>query len=417
MKYFFLLLIFFYIVFPFYLRGIAILMSAAVLCFVLYSFTVNYNYISSIFKRNRELSFSLYLYSCVVVASLYIPFILESYDFTYFNFLLVMAFYCIKYLSAIAFIRRYTNLNLNSYLLLYIRTICTYVIITLIFLISPSLRDFWDGIIIVNERNQELAESLTYITRYGIQGYSGFMHTYMCNIATAFCVYLYIIKSDKINGNEIICYILLLTIGTMCYGRVGLIANILLICYLLAYNVIVKRLFKLFFMSLMSFFIISFFIYLILQNNELAVYWFNWAFEPFLNYLEYGEFSSSSSNHLQTMYFMPEVSTLLFGDGKYTVSSGGYYMNTDVGFLRPILFYGIVNTLLSYSILIIILIYIARRKEMRNRIVFTGLLLFLFLMYEVKGEAFHYMIMALLPLCFIISLNRNEEDVLCDTSV
>ena len=417
MKYFFLLLIFFYIVFPFYLKGVGLLMNVAVLCLVSYLFTVNYNYISSIFKRSKILLFSLYLYSCVILASLYIPIISGSYDFTYLGFLFVIAFYCIKYLSVIAFIRRYINLNMNGYLLLYIRTICLYVFITLIFLIFPSFRDFWDGIIIVNERNQELAESLTYITRYGIQGYSGFMHTYMCNIATVFCIYLYITKSDKINSNEMICYILLLTIGTMCYGRVGLIANILLIFYLLAYNVIVNRLFKLFFISLISFSTISFFVYLILQNNELAVYWFNWAFEPFINYVEYGEFSSSSSNHLQTMYFMPEISTLLLGDGKYSVDSGGYYMSTDVGFLRPILFYGIVNTLLSYSMLIMILIYIARKKEIQNRIVFTGLLLFLFLMYEVKGEAFHYMIMALLPLCFIISLNRNEEDVLCNTSV
>lgn len=391
-------------------------MNAVALCFILYSFTLNYNYISSIFKRNKELLFSLYLYSCVIIASLYVPIISESYDFTYFKFLFVIAFYCIKYLAVIAFIRKHINLNLNGYLLLYIRTICTYVFITLIFLISPSLRDFWDGIIVVSERNQELAESLTYITRYGIQGYSGFMHTYMCNIATVFCIYLYITKPDKINSNELICYILLLTIGTMCYGRVGLIGNILLICYLLVYNVIVKRLFKLFFMSLMSISIVSIFIYLILQNNELAVYWFNWAFEPFINYVEYGEFSSSSSEHLQTMYFMPEINTLLFGDGKY-VTDSGYYMKTDVGFLRPILFYGIVNTLLSYFMLIMILIYIARRKKIQKKIIFTGLLFLLFLMYEVKGEAFHYMIMALLPLCFIISLNRNEENVFCNTSV
>lgn len=415
MNYFFSLLIFFYIVFPFYLKGIGLLMNAVALCFVLYSFIVNFKYISSTFKRDRKLLFSLYIYLCVTIASLYIPIIAGSYDFTYFKFLFNIAFYGIKYLSAIAFIRKYINLDLNDYLLLYIRTICIYVFITLIFLVFPSLRDFWDEIIIVSELNQELGESLTYISRYGIQGYSGFMHTYMCNIATVFCVYLYITKPSKINSNELVSYILLLTIGNMCYGRVGLIANIMLICYLLLYNVIVKRLYKFFFISLISLSFISFLIYLLLQDNELAMYWFNWAFEPFINYVEYGEFSSSSSDHLQTMYFIPDIYTILFGDGKYTASSGGYYMDTDVGFLRPILFYGIVNTLLSYFVLIIILIHL--RKLIQKGIIFTGLLFFLFLMYEIKGEAFHYMIMALLPACFIININRNEKKMFCNTSV
>ena len=40
-------------------------------------------------------------------------------------------------------------------------------------------------------------------------------------------------------------------------------------------------------------------------------------FEPLLNFINNGEFSSGSTSQLQSMYIMPTESTLLFGDEIY----------------------------------------------------------------------------------------------------
>jgi len=69
-----------------------------------------------------------------------------------------------------------------------------------------------------------------------------------------------------------------------------------------------------------------------------------WILELFVNFID-GDIGTSSTNKLFTMFFVPEVLTFLFGDGYYVTSEGGYYMGTDVGYLRLILFFGVVGVL------------------------------------------------------------------------
>lgn len=68
------------------------------------------------------------------------------------------------------------------------------------------------------------------------------------------------------------------------------------------------------------------------------------AFEFFINFAETGRFESESTNHLQTMYIFPDsMKTWIFGDGIFSNPDKSYYMNTDVGYLRLIFFFGTVG--------------------------------------------------------------------------
>lgn len=74
-----------------------------------------------------------------------------------------------------------------------------------------------------------------------------------------------------------------------------------------------------------------------------------WAFEAYYNYMESGSLTTESSDYLiENFYFDVNESTLLFGDGRYR-DGNEYYMDTDAGYMRHVLFFG----LLGSSILIL----------------------------------------------------------------
>src|SRR5699024_8719355 len=66
---------------------------------------------------------------------------------------------------------------------------------------------------------------------------------------------------------------------------------------------------------------------------------FNYAFELFVNFFKGDGFESSSTNRLKEMYILPDnLITWLIGDGKMQSLTGGYYMHTDVGYIRLIFY-------------------------------------------------------------------------------
>lgn len=79
------------------------------------------------------------------------------------------------------------------------------------------------------------------------------------------------------------------------------------------------------------------------------------AFEGFFNLFENGEWEVSSNEKLRTMYVFPEtLKTWIIGDGYFSNPKNvdpyfigkeirGYYMGTDVGYLRFIFYFGIVG--------------------------------------------------------------------------
>lgn len=65
---------------------------------------------------------------------------------------------------------------------------------------------------------------------------------------------------------------------------------------------------------------------------------------------------SSSLLELKNMFFLPNDITLLIGDAKYANNDGTYYGNTDVGYMRNVLFGGLVYLFLIFSTLLTLLL-------------------------------------------------------------
>jgi hypothetical protein len=75
------------------------------------------------------------------------------------------------------------------------------------------------------------------------------------------------------------------------------------------------------------------------------------GFEMFFNYFSSNSFESESTNKMMEMYIWPSsLKTYTIGDGLYSnPQNNSYYMNTDIGYLRLIYYFGVFG-LLSYFI-------------------------------------------------------------------
>lgn len=108
--------------------------------------------------------------------------------------------------------------------------------------------------------------------------------------------------------------------------------------------------------------------------------------------------STSSTEQLSEMYFPLTFDQLIVGDGAYTSSDGLYYMNTDAGYMRTILYFGVPGLFLIMMCQLSIIRPVPNYR-------FSAIIFFLLLLIlEYKGEAL------LLPMCLntVILLSQFE---------
>lgn len=112
-------------------------------------------------------------------------------------------------------------------------------------------------------------------------------------------------------------------------------------------------------------------------------YLYDYAFELFKNIFSGKGFTTTSTDLLIDMYDVDmSVKTFIVGDGEYTVIKDGsesYYMNTDVGYLRKVLYFGIIGFVISFVFQLCIFGKVESKKELI-------LIMCLLLVLELKGE-------------------------------
>lgn len=149
------------------------------------------------------------------------------------------------------------------------------------------------------------------------------------------------------------------------------------------------------------------------------------AFEFAYNYYYFGEATTASTMELQQMYFPISIKTFFIGDGRYAGINTDYYMGTDAGYMRNVLFFGIGGffLILLYQLsffkkplqLIISGIKIRGLRSDYNSLLFFVLILLLMLLLHYKGEVLAYLhilqIMLLwLSLSFSQTYTNNEKN-------
>jgi hypothetical protein len=273
-------------------------------------------------------------------------------------------------------------------------------------LLNPSFKEFWKTVIYTSESSERLTDEIMYVSRFGLAGFSGFPATFMCSTGVIFSLYMIL------RGYNQIAYfskMILNLLGNFFYGRVGMLCSFACIFLFIMYYIIRKKNMKMFMVSIFLALVIFIVLSQLYSINPMVKSWINWAFGPFRNLINSGKFGTASSDTLiQEMYFMPSNKTLLFGDGRY-MDNNRYYMHTDAGFMRLLLYAGVFVQSILYISILSLLIGVCRSLKNISKLgyIFIFMLLgFEFLFFEFKGEIYFRFFSVLLPLAMF-----NYKDI------
>lgn len=351
---------------------------------------------------------SLLLYAAVLTAAFFVPIIYGTYDFTFFISHVRSFSYTASYFVIMDLIKvqlKPDNLK-DEFMEIFIYSSTAYVLFSMFSLIVPPFRDFWLSIIHETDRNIELLNNNpSYIARFGWTGFSSFVVTFFVSIAILFSLYLLMkgLKKEQEIQKKYLLTLVILLIGNSFYGRVGLFNSLALISFAMIY-IVLKSHKKHYAVFLFAGAGVVFLLFSVIQNFIPQMQqWYNWIMNPIINLLTTGQLNTTSTDHLFSMYFMPEPRTFLFGDGFYAgTMSDAYYMGIDVGYLRPLLFYGVVFLVIGYSISVILALGLSRGKK--SNLYLSFMLLFTLFLFEVKGEV----TLTLMPILYTLFIAEAD---------
>lgn len=214
--------------------------------------------------------------------------------------------------------------------------------------------------------------------------------------------------------------LLILILGTFFAGRTGFLGLIIGVLYfLVSKNGILNKL-KIILKGVVFVFSIIFFVYFSFPNiiDEVVERVFPFVFEFIYQKEQTGSFETSSTNTLIEMWKVSiDEKTYIYGSGYFTdPDTGGYFMKTDVGYLRNLLFGGIgwVVIVAFYNLYMIFAQYFFSEIKDRKEILFMLFMLFYTLMLDLKAMAmgFNKYLFTMILIYSIAMLYDSKKKVL-----
>lgn len=287
---------------------------------------------------------------------------------------------------------------------MYILSVILYICSSIIFLISSRAKDIWMGLIMIYGGGKDLLEMDENVSRFGFSGFSSY--TISFQLVCAMILVWYLLYEKKISEKRSAAYIVFLVIGSTFYSRTGLITTITISAVGFMYYIVWQRK-VVFFLKSSIFFVASTLILYkarVFLNDRIKNY-LDWAFEFVIKRVNSGRFSTRSFEEVKTFYinFSPSLREMLFGNGRWSDGSGGYFGGSDVGFMRYILYGGVFFAILLYIVALAMIIHSKRR--MREYIggsssVIAVMLILTVCVFELKGDIVLIMLKVMIPIFY-----------------
>lgn len=226
-----------------------------------------------------------------------------------------------------------------------------------------------------------------------------------CTYGLLFILYVKYLIENKIKNIFSVVFYLIFVFSILFIARTGFIGLLfsVLVMFFSSINFFISFIIK----SQISIIVLLVFFYLILDNTVIENFNTNvipFAFEMFLN--DSNGLETTSSNALSVMFKNKiSLNEFFIGTGNYTNENGTYFRDTDIGYLRVLLFGGFIYLLLfiiHHVIIIFNLINFSDRFLKRKSFLFYLILVFS-LILNVKGEVIGFLIpfLTLLYLYFL----------------
>ena len=334
-------------------------------------------------------------------------------DYTYVSYILSMWVWLFGAYAMICIIARLHGHISLKLLVNYLIGVCVaQCILALMIDNIPSVKYFVDSIVRTDRETMEKIKRL-----YGIGAALDVAGTRFSAVLLMIAVLISHDNEIRLNRKKIAMYVsgfvLIAVIGSMIARttNVGIIIALLYVIYASGlFKIRIKKSdIKLWRMMIgVAVFLILICIYLY-NNVPAAQKLLSFAFEGLINWLETGEWRTASTDVLQNMWRLPEsLKTWIIGDGYFVdPTKGGFYMRTDVGYLRFIYYCG----LIGLSVFIIFFIYLSLacyKRFPRERNLFI-LLLILELMIWAKVATDIFLVYALFMSIPMVQQQMNNQ--------
>lgn len=411
-----------YLMNVFYFKEFAAIQKLIVWGIILMGLLKNLNSISDFFNseefRNNSASVITMFVFWGIIAGI-TPFFHGTMDFSFCSVLFSMIANILSLLLILSrLVRRGSKRPLiELFMEVYILGMCVYVLSTVIALVIPQYRAFIINHVDMSDYNKNLIIRKDYYTRIGFAGLSVYNAGIKCVLANAFTLYFLlkrIVEHKKTIG--MIALYLVTILGICFYARTSLIVSVLLLIVFLWYLLFVVDKLNVFVKYAFCIFGIILIIYFILIQYDGDNKSFSWMFEPIINLINGRGFSATSLNIMKRMEKMPSILTWIIGDGYFQLDNGGYYMGVDLGYLRMIFYYGLIGTIMMCLLQILTSFTIRKNNRTPETSLLSWLLLVIFFVEEIKGEAMG----VTLPVVMILSIastykaavnNESEQSI------
>ncbi|WP_153045493.1 hypothetical protein [Marinobacter salexigens] len=220
------------------------------------------------------------------------------------------------------------------------------VVFILLMLVSSDARDFVHGFV---RTESQLDRMAVYQGSRGLGVSGSVAFGLSTQLAINYLLYFFMLYVSRCSSYKVIDYVWmgLGVIAMFSAGRTSVISVVFLPFAIFMYSVQFKKVsIKGFaFDSVVVAFVLSLFVFFYyifgLSENESIQRYIFYVFQPVDHFLRTGSFEVSSLKGLNNMYYYPGDKTFIFGDGRYSSDSGGYYGSVDAGYMRYILYGGV----------------------------------------------------------------------------
>lgn len=332
-----------------------------------------------------------------VLLSIFAATINGTTDFWYVQFALRNILYINGALLIASFLPK--NWNYYDYLKLIIIAITVNSIIAVISFVYPSFGEFVNSLQSFGD-DERIEKTMNFGVRMIGVGSGKFYVGGIINGMGIILTFYLMIKKEINYFYAVILLVLLFFIGVF-IARTTIIGFAIGLLFFLKSENMIKAVWSMAGLGVLTFFLF----YLGLFDSVDTSH----AFEFFTTDTDsFGETSTMRSmTHMYDISFSEK--TLFLGDGLSKGSAGGYYMGTDIGWMRNILYFGIIGTIFGYLYYEIRIVGLLRKVSNENYIFFAVWLLYLIVL-NFKGLPDYNFMIFLLTAYFIMKQQKFQND-------
>jgi hypothetical protein len=331
--------------------------------------------------------------------------------------LILLAAYFIHFIVK----KTYRVITYETIMNLIVIAVLVQVLLALSSFLSPAINNFLISLQSINELEASKIEQTMSLRLVGFG--STFFGAGLIN-GFALMIIAVLIKKRDIRYSRILflsfAFLAIFVLGMM-MARTTIIGFILAIGYLVTPTLYFKikmiknklRFFlSLIFIPVFAILLLSVFAPKLMNSLSVAA---SFGFEMFINYYQHGEVSTESTDVLQSMYIFPNnAKTYLIGDGHFYLQPGneasGYYMRTDVGYLRLIYYFGITGMFCYFLLQFAVVQRAIAANRLSRELKHFLLLSFLFcLIVNFKGLADMFFLIALFCYPFVHKISTEYD--------